>query len=135
MNLSEWLPMSLFDGPPLPRRFNIFWPWVKTTPVTPPYVPPVTPTLKYKLTVHTNVLGGGSVTIDPDRDEYFAGESVTLTAVPASGYFWTGWTGDVTDPAASIKLQMTQNLSITANFQAIPLVSEPIVYGATIQIG
>ena len=27
--LEEWLPMSPMEGPPLPRFFNILWPWYK----------------------------------------------------------------------------------------------------------
>ena len=28
-NLADWLPMPFWLGPPLPRFFNISWPWVQ----------------------------------------------------------------------------------------------------------
>jgi hypothetical protein len=27
--ISDWLPMPPNEGPPLPRKFNIYWPWYK----------------------------------------------------------------------------------------------------------
>ncbi len=29
MNISEWLPMSVTQGPPLPKKFNVHWPFGK----------------------------------------------------------------------------------------------------------
>lgn len=28
MNIQDWLPPSPLQGPPLPRLFNIYWPWI-----------------------------------------------------------------------------------------------------------
>jgi hypothetical protein len=31
MNISDWLPMSPMDGPPLPKFLDIKWPWIPPT--------------------------------------------------------------------------------------------------------
>ena len=47
------------------------------------------------VTLDTSVsAGSGSITRNPDQTTYTQGASVTLTAVPASGYTFTGWGGD-----------------------------------------
>ena len=33
-NISEWLPEPIQSGPPLPKIWNILWPWVKTEMIT-----------------------------------------------------------------------------------------------------
>lgn len=74
-----------------------------------------TPTsTQYNLTV--NVAGQGSVT--PTGGTYAAGTVVTLTATPASGYTFDGWSGDVSGSAASITVTMDADTSVTATFTA-----------------
>ncbi|MEZ4620973.1 MAG: hypothetical protein R2867_36480 [Caldilineaceae bacterium] len=34
---------------------------------------------------------GGFVTVDPEQDVYFYGDTITLTAVANQGYLFTGW--------------------------------------------
>src|SRR5439155_203415 len=48
----------------------------------------------YPVTVSAMPPGGGSVAKDPNQPTYVPGSSVTLTAVSASGYGFTGWSGD-----------------------------------------
>lgn len=55
MSIAEWYPQSFKEGPPLPQKFAVRWPWVKAPPeiigeappvtIEPPIVeqPPVTP--------------------------------------------------------------------------------------------
>jgi len=33
MDLSQWIPMSPFAGPPFPKKYGIVWPWNKGAPV------------------------------------------------------------------------------------------------------
>ena len=52
-----------------------------------------TPTCTYTLSVSTNPPGGGRVTISPQKSTYCAGDVVTLTATPYSGYTFSSWSG------------------------------------------
>jgi uncharacterized repeat protein (TIGR02543 family) len=45
--------------------------------------------------------------------------SVTLTAVPKTGYTFVNWTGDATGTNSSITFVMTTNKSVTANFASM----------------
>src|SRR5258706_13117149 len=58
-------------------------------------------------------------TKNPNTASYTSGTVVTLTATPAAGYTFTGWSGDVTGTATSVTVTMTANRNVTANFQAI----------------
>ena len=47
---------------------------------------------------------------------YFADYPITLTAVPAPGASFTGWSGDASETAPTITLTMNQAMNIQANF-------------------
>jgi uncharacterized repeat protein (TIGR02543 family) len=70
----------------------------------------------YALTISAT---NGSVTKSPNSALYDSGTVVTLTPVPATGYQFSGWNGDLTGTAnpGSITLNGTRN--ITANFTQI----------------
>ena len=53
-----------------------------------------TPTCTYALSVSTNPPSGVSVAITPKKSTYCAGDQVTLTAIPISGYTFSSWSGD-----------------------------------------
>ena len=80
------------------------------------YPPP-----NYTLTVSKSGSGSGTVTgpginCGSDCSESFvAGTSVTLTATPASGSVFAGWSGDCSG-TGSCSLTMTSNKSVTATF-------------------
>ncbi|QMU30465.1 Kelch repeat-containing protein [Adhaeribacter radiodurans] len=61
--------------------------------------------------------GNGSVTKNPDKAYYSYGERVQVTAKPASGYRFAGWSGDVSGSANPLKVIMKGNRRITANFR------------------
>ncbi len=69
----------------------------------------------YELTVNTN--GEGTVEIDPDQNEYEEGTEVTLTAMPAEGWHFDGWTGDHNSTDKETVIIMDDNKIITANFK------------------
>ncbi|RYY84361.1 MAG: T9SS type A sorting domain-containing protein, partial [Chitinophagaceae bacterium] len=79
----------------------------------------VSPT-NYTLTTAVSPAGGGSITRSPDAASYASGTNVTLTATPAAGYSFSGWSGDATGSNSSITVTMTANKSVTANFTALP---------------
>jgi hypothetical protein len=69
------------------------------------------------LTVAGNL--GGTVTVDPVKERYEPTESVTLTAVPAAGYQFGQWRGDLTGPANPATLVMSANRTVEAVFQDV----------------
>lgn len=68
---------------------------------------------------------GGTVrvnTVTPEPDgtwegKYFPDFDITLTAEPAEGYVFTGWSGDISGQQAEITLSLTEDMEITANFE------------------
>jgi uncharacterized repeat protein (TIGR02543 family) len=70
----------------------------------------------YTLTTLVEPPGTGSVTVSPQKAAYYEGEVVTVTAVPAAGFNFTGWSGDATGANLSTQVTMTKNSTVTANF-------------------
>jgi len=74
---------------------------------------------EYLLTTQISPAGAGTVT--PATGVVSAGSTVPLTATPNSGYIFTGWTGNVDNPAsASTTITMTTPQTVTANFNGGP---------------
>jgi hypothetical protein len=69
----------------------------------------------YKLNIVTN--GKGSVSTSPSGTSFAAGTVVTLTATPAAGSPWIGWSGAVTGTTNPIKVTINGDTSVTANFR------------------
>lgn len=67
-------------------------------------------------TVTTAVSGSGAVSLSPAGGTYPEGTQVTITATPASGYKFSNWSGAVSDTINPVKITVTANVSITANF-------------------
>ena len=68
----------------------------------------------------------GTVAINPARSVYTIGDSVTLTAVPAAGYVFTGWSGDASGEMNPLVLALSTNTLISASFAlAAPTNSHP----------
>jgi endoglucanase len=72
------------------------------------------PSQTYTLT--TTVNGSGTVTRSPTGNTFPGGTQVTLTAVPASGNQFAGWTGGASGSTNPISINMLANTSVTANF-------------------
>ena len=68
----------------------------------------------YTLTVST--VGSGTVTKSPNQGTYDHGTSATLTAVPATGYHFVAWSGDLTGSTNPAAITMDANKSVTATF-------------------
>lgn len=82
-----------------------------------------------KLTVVSNPLDGGEVTVQPASGDgkYYRYDNVTLTAAPRPGYVFVSWTGHVSEiedagqPTILVEMtryypQNTEELEIVANF-------------------
>jgi uncharacterized repeat protein (TIGR02543 family) len=76
--------------------------------------------IQYSLTTNASPSGSGSVTVSPNQSTYYSGTQVTLTAVPNTGYTFSGWSGGATGTTNPLNITITGNTSITANFTAIP---------------
>ena len=74
---------------------------------------------QYLLT--TNTSAGG--TISPTTGFYNANSQVTITAAPASGYQFTGFSGNLTGLTNPATITMSAPQSVTANFTAVASVT------------
>ncbi|HYD42153.1 MAG TPA: cellulase family glycosylhydrolase [Anaeromyxobacter sp.] len=72
------------------------------------------PNVTYTLT--TSVNGSGTVARSPTGTSFPGGTVVTLTATPAAGYQFAGWTGDASGATNPISIRMNGNLTVVANF-------------------
>jgi uncharacterized repeat protein (TIGR02543 family) len=73
--------------------------------------------IEYTLTV--NVTGSGTVTRDPDQATYHYGDVVQLTAVPATGWAFSAWSGDLTGSTNPTNITINGNKTVTATFTQI----------------
>ena len=77
---------------------------------------------KYTLTVAPSDEAAGTVTAYPAAVEYEEGASVKLTATPNFGYHFVNWTdgeNNVLSTDAVYNHEMTADIAVTANFQAV----------------
>ncbi|MEO6327656.1 MAG: kelch repeat-containing protein [Ginsengibacter sp.] len=88
-------------------------------------VVPQTAPIQYNLTV--SATGNGTVTKNPNQATYANGSAVTLTAIPAAGQQFTGWSGAASGTVNPLTITMDGNKSITAAFA-------PIQYNLTVAI-
>ena len=72
------------------------------------------PSVKYSLTI--NVIGNGSVILDPDKLLYAPGTNVSLTAVSTMGWSFSDWSGDVSSTDNPVEVTMDGDLSVVAAF-------------------
>ncbi len=91
----------------------------QSVPEPPPSPQPQPQPADYTLTVNTQ----GQGTVAPDSGTYTEDSQVTLTATPASGWRFDGWSGDiggVSPEANPISLVMSQDRTVTASFAQVP---------------
>lgn len=72
----------------------------------------------HTLTTNVTPAGGGTVSRSPNNTSYAPGTVVTLTATPASGYTFSGWSGGASGTAATATVTMNGNTTVTAAFTA-----------------
>jgi len=76
----------------------------------------------YILTIDVTPNSGGIVLLTPAPNAdgtYASGTLVKLTAVPASGYKFNSWSGDLTGNSNPVTIIMDKNKTITATFMKI----------------
>ena len=94
---------------------------------TPPSPPPTTRTIR----VDISPGGGGDVEVErqlpfsyPFTRTVMQYENVCLEALPADGYYFVGWGGDLSGSESPMYLRMTADKTITAHFFPEEIISE-----------
>ncbi|RPI91399.1 MAG: VCBS repeat-containing protein [Chloroflexi bacterium] len=72
---------------------------------------------QYTLTIMSD---HGTVTRDPDQATYTYGQDVDLTAIPAEGWSFDNWSGDVNSTDNPVTITMGGNKAVTANYTENP---------------
>ncbi|MEA3286054.1 MAG: lamin tail domain-containing protein [Candidatus Marinimicrobia bacterium] len=75
--------------------------------------------LAFTLTLLTTPAGSGTVELDSvsaTQTEFGYGDFVTLTAIPAEGFIFSGWEGDEVAQINPVYIAMTKSKTITATF-------------------
>ena len=104
---------------------NMFGGQTASVPNTKPDpAPEPEPPKTYTVSAAASPPDGGSVTRSPNYTVYYAGTRVTVTATPRAGYTFAGWSGGLESAGNSVTITVDDNLTLTANFQRIP-VPEP----------
>ena len=70
----------------------------------------------FTLTTMVSPSDGGSVSVSPGGLSYARGTVVTLSATPATGYAFVGWSGDLVGNASVAALPMNGDTAVTALF-------------------
>jgi alpha-L-arabinofuranosidase len=88
----------------------------------------------YTVTAKANNTDMGTVTIDPVKDKYNAGEKVTATATAKEGYEFVNWTVDGQEVSIKTTYELTveKNTELTANFKAKAPVEEKFTVTARV---
>ena len=74
---------------------------------------------EFGFTLTADIEGSGTVAINPDKADYLAGETVTLTATAAPDWAFTGWSGDAVGTSNPLAITISGHTEITANFTQI----------------
>ncbi len=88
----------------------------------------VPPPVLFDLTVSKSGLGGGTVASSPAGIDcgatcsttFASGTSVTLTATPAAGSSFTGWSGSECSGTSTCTVVMSEARAVTAEFAVVP---------------
>lgn len=70
---------------------------------------------EYTLSIHVEPPEGGSVNVNP-AGPYHYGDAVQLEAVPADGWYFAGWSGDLSGSDNLITIIVNGDMSVTASF-------------------
>jgi hypothetical protein len=68
----------------------------------------------------------GTVAIDPAKSVYTIGDTVTLTALPATDYSFLGWSGDASGTSNPLALSLNTSMVVSASFGLAPTNLPPV---------
>lgn len=72
------------------------------------------------LPVRACATGNGTVSVTPNQAGYAPNSTVTLAGVPATGFSFTNWSGDISSTLNPLTVLVTNSMSVTGNFAASP---------------
>ncbi|HEY3217215.1 MAG TPA: kelch repeat-containing protein, partial [Candidatus Eisenbacteria bacterium] len=75
----------------------------------------------YPVNVAVSPSGSGTVVKSPNQATYPPGAQVTLTATPATGYGFVGWSGDASGATNPVTITVDGPKNITASFVGYPV--------------
>ena len=107
-------PNSPNYGPPLPQGYDKYFPndgkW-------PPFLYNLLNPKKYTVTTQVSPSGSGQVTVSPLKTSYKAGDKVTITATPASGYQFDSFAiGSKTYSTNPLTLTIGSSITVIVTF-------------------
>ncbi|MEN9508692.1 MAG: hypothetical protein RLZZ621_1255, partial [Gemmatimonadota bacterium] len=84
------------------------------------FVPPIPFTLTVTTPTNGTVTGTGISCGTDCTETILSGTSITLTATPAAGFRFTGWTGACTNTTGTCTVLMSDNRTVGATFAPLP---------------
>jgi len=78
--------------------------------------------IEYTLTINSN--GQGAVTPQQGQSTYYQGSVVTVSATPADGWGFSGWSGDVTNSSPTTTVVVNSDMTVVANFYLTSTMSQ-----------
>ena len=92
-----------------------------------PIVPEDAPGSAQTFSLTTSVTGSGSIARSPNGTTFGCGAAVSLTATPAPGWAFSGWSGALSGNQNPASVVMSQDRSVQANFTQIPVPVPPVI--------
>ena len=78
-------------------------------------------------------IGGGSIVLSPNEDEYVVNQVVSLTASSNEGYVFSHWARDLTGTISAASLRMDKDKSVTAVFNPTLTIQQSVVDGGEVE--
>ncbi|QNT76158.1 InlB B-repeat-containing protein [Dehalogenimonas etheniformans] len=124
---SNWLNNPGYSGW---RDNPTSWTMVKSTSIVAVFDRVEAPQTQ-QYTVNISTLGSGTTSPQGVRTA-LAGSTMTVTAVPASGFTFAGWTGSITSANQTIDFVVNSNINLQATFSALVKPPEEVYYNLVI---
>jgi hypothetical protein len=80
--------------------------------------------------LYVPIIGNGQVSLEPPGP-YTNGQEVTMTALPASGWSFSAWSGDFSGTANPATVIISGDMTVTATFTETP---DPATYTTTVSV-
>ena len=80
--------------------------------------------------ISLTITGSGTVEQSPEGTSFPAGTEITLTAIAAEGWIFTGWNGDISLDPSTVTITLDSDMSVTAVFEE----DDPDTYTLSVSI-